>query len=90
MSKEKNIREIENKKEEFLALSKEVYPLIERIRSALRESPFGDSAFIVIGSGDYMEFKPYDSEWRLNKYSNDGAPVAQFEYKERIVLEEEK
>lgn len=90
MSKEKNIREIENKREEFLFLSKKVYPLIEQIRSALKESSFGDSAFIVIGSGDYMEFKPYDSEWRLNRYSNDGSPVAQFEHKEKIYLEEEE
>lgn len=29
MSKEKNISEMENMKEQFVALSKEVYPLIE-------------------------------------------------------------
>lgn len=35
MSKEKKISEMENKKEQFVALAKEVYPLIEQIREAL-------------------------------------------------------
>ncbi len=90
MSKEKKISEMENKKEQFVALSKEVYPLIEQIREAMAKSPFGDSASISIGSDGYVEFRPYDSGWRLNKYRMDGNPVAQFEYQEKIVLEEGK
>lgn len=90
MSKEKKISEMENKKEQFVALAKEVYPLIEQIREAMAKSPFGDSASISIGSDGYVEFRPYDSGWRLNRYRCDSTPVAQYEYQEKIVLEEEK
>ncbi len=38
----------------------------------------------------YMEFRPYDSGWRLNRYRCDSTPVAQYEYQEKIALEEEK
>ena len=81
MSKEKKISEMENKKEQFVALAKEVYPLIEQIREALAKSPFGESASISISTDGYMELRPYDSGW---------TPVAQYEYQEKIVLEEEK
>ena len=67
MSKEKKISEMENKKEQFVALAKEVYPLIEQIREALAKSPFGESASISISTDGYMEFRPYDSGWRLNR-----------------------
>lgn len=80
MSKEKKISEMENKKEQFVALAKEVYPLIEQIREAMAKSPFGDSASISIGSDGYVEFRPYDSGWRLNRYRCDSTPVAQYEY----------
>lgn len=90
MSKEKNIGEMGEKKDQFVALAKEIYPLIEQIREAMAKSPFGDSASISIGSDGYMEFHPYDSGWRMNKYRMDSNPVAQFEYQEKIVLEEEK
>lgn len=90
MSKEKKISEMENKKEQFVALSKEVYPLIEQIREAMAKSPFGDSASISIGSDGYVEFRPYDSGWSLNRYRCDSTPVAQYEYQEKIVLEEGK
>lgn len=46
MSKEKKISEMENKKEQFVALAK---------------SPFGESASISISTDGYMEFRPYDS-----------------------------
>lgn len=75
MSKEKKISEMENKKEQFVALAK---------------SPFGESASISISTDGYMEFRPYDSGWRLNRYRCDSTPVAQYEYQEKIVLEEEK
>ena len=75
MSKEKKIGEMENKKEQFVALAK---------------SPFGESASISISTDGYMEFRPYDSGWRLNRYRCDSTPVAQYEYQEKIVLEEEK
>ena len=42
MSKEKKIIEMENKKEQFVALSKEVYPLIEQIREALAKAHSGN------------------------------------------------
>ena len=90
MSKEKKISEMENKKEQFVALSKEVYPLIEQIREAMAKSPFGDSASISIGGDGYVEFRPYYSGWRLNRYRCDSTPVAQYEYQEKIVLEEGK
>lgn len=90
MSKDKKISEMEAKKEQFVVLAKEVYPLIEQIRQMLVKSPFGDSASISIGSEGYIEFRPYNSGWRLNKYRMDDSPVAQFEYQERIVLEEGK
>ena len=54
MSKEKNISEMENMKEQFVALSKEVYPLIEQIREALAKSPFGESASISISTDNYF------------------------------------
>ena len=73
MSKEKKISEMENKKEQFVALAK---------------SPFGESA--SISTDGYMEFRPYDSGWRLNRYRCDSTPVAQYEYQEKIVLEEGK
>lgn len=41
MSKEKKISEMENKKEQFVALSKEVYPLIEQIREAMAKARSG-------------------------------------------------
>ena len=75
MSKEKNISEMENKKDQFVALAK---------------SPFGESASISISTDGYMEFRPYDSGWRLNRYRCDSTPVAQYEYQEKIVLEEGK
>lgn len=75
MSKEKKIGEMENKKEQFVALAK---------------SPFGESASISISTDGYMEFRPYDSGWRLNRYRCDSTPVAQYEYQEKIVLEEGK
>lgn len=75
MSKEKKISEMENKKEQFVALAK---------------SPFGESASISISTDGYMEFRPYDSGWRLNRYRCDSTPVAQYEYQEKIALEEEK
>lgn len=75
MSKEKKISEMENKKEQFVALAK---------------SPFGESASISISTDGYMEFRPYDSGWRLNRYRCDSTPVAQYEYQEKIVLEEGK
>ena len=75
MSKEKKISEMENKKEQFVALAK---------------SPFGESASISISTDGYMEFRPYDSGWRLNRYRCDSTPVAQYEYQEKIILEEEK
>lgn len=90
MSKEKKISEMENKKEQFVALAKEVYPLIEQIREALSKSPFGESASISISTDGYMEFRLYDSGWRLNRYRCDSTPVAQYEYQEKIVLEEGK
>lgn len=90
MRNEKKISEMESKKEQFVALAKEVYPLIEQIREAMSKSPFGDSASISIGSEGYMEFRPYDSGWKLNKYSVEREPVASFEFRERIVLEEGK
>ena len=90
MSKEPKNREEANKKEQFVALSKEVYPLIEQIREAMAKSPFGDSASISISTDGYMEFRPYDSGWRLNRYRCDSTPVAQYEYQEKIALEEGK
>lgn len=90
MRNEKKISEMESKKEQFVSLAKEVYPLIEQIREAMAKSPFGDSASISIGSEGYMEFRPYDSGWKLNKYSVEREPVASFEFRERIVLEEGK
>lgn len=57
---------------------------------AMAKSPFGDSASISIGSDGYVEFRPYDSGWRLNRYRCDSTPVAQYEYQEKIVLEEGK
>lgn len=90
MSKEKKISEMESKKEQFVALAKEVYPLIEQIREAMAKSPFGDSASISIGSEGYMEFHPYDTGWKLNRYSTDREPVVTFEFRERIVLEDGK
>ena len=90
MKNEKKITEVESEKEQFVALAKEVYPLIEQIREAMAKSSFGDSASISIGSEGYMEFRPYGSSWKLNKYSIDREPVASFEFCERIILEEGK
>ena len=63
---------------------------IEQIREALAKSPFGESASISISTDGYMEFRPYDSGWRLNRYRCDSTPVAQYEYQEKIALEEER
>lgn len=88
MSKEKKIVEMEEKKEQFIGLAKEVFPLVEQIRSLMEKSGFGKSASISIGSEGYMEFRPYDSGWRLVKYGSESCPVAQYEYSEQIKLEE--
>lgn len=66
-----------------------VFWLCERGK-LLAKSPFGESASISISTDGYMEFRPYDSGWRLNRYRCDSTPVAQYEYQEKIVLEEGK
>lgn len=90
MSKEKNVGEMGEKKDQFVALAKEVYPLIEQIRGLIAKSPFEGSVSITVGSEGYMEFKPYESGWRMVKYRTDNKPVAQYEYREEIILEEGK
>lgn len=88
MSREK-MQEVK-KKEQFVKLAREVFPLVEQIRAAMSKSDFGESASITLGSDGYMEFHPYDSDWRMNRYRGDEVPVAQYEYRERISLEEGK
>lgn len=90
MAEQKVIKGIEEQKQQFVALAKEVYPLIMQIREVLEKSSFGDSASISIGSEGYIEFHPYDSDWRLAKYRKDSTPVICFEYREEMKLEEGK
>lgn len=90
MAEQKKINGTEEQKQQFIALAKEVYPLVEQIREALEKSSFGGSASVSIGDDGYMEFHPYDCGWRLAKYRKDDSPVICFEYREEMKLEEDK
>lgn len=90
MAEQKIIRGTEEQKQQFIALAKEVYPLIKQIREVLENSSFSDSASITIGDDGYMEFHPYDCGWRLVKYRKEDSPVVCYEYREQMVLEEDK
>lgn len=90
MAEQKVFKGTEEQKQQFTALAKEIYPLVKQIREAMEKSSFGGSASISIGDEGYMEFHPYDSEWRLVKYRKDGSPVICYEYREEMKLEEEK
>lgn len=86
MEKQREIKGTEEQKEQFLALSREVYPLIEQIREKLNGSTFGGAARISIGEDGYMEFQPYDCGWRLVQYRMDKKPSITYEYQERMEM----
>ena len=88
MEKQREIKGTEEQREQFLALSREVYPLIEQIREKLNNSTFGGAARISIGEDGYMEFQPYDSGWRMVQYRADKRPSITYEYQEHMKLGE--
>lgn len=85
---DKKIQDMNENRERFLAVSREVYPLMKQIKELLGKHGFSDSTHITIGSDDYMEFHPYETGWAMRRYSSDRAPKAIFEYREEIPLEE--
>lgn len=85
---DKKIQDMNENKERFLAVSKEVYPLMNQIKQLLKKHGFIDTTHITIGADDYMELRPYETEWALRQYSTDGKPRAIFEYRDEIPLEE--
>lgn len=90
MAQERSIQEMESKREQFVELAKEVYPLMKQIGECMKAHGFTDSARATISSDGYMEFAPYDTGWILTRYSTEETPMAQYEYREKIYLEEEK
>lgn len=84
----KKVTEVSENREQFIGLAKEVYPLMQEIRRLSIKYGFGEQARMTLGSEGYMEFAPYDTGWRMNKYSGDSSPMAQFEYRERVNLGE--
>lgn len=88
MAEQKVFKGTEEQKQQFIALAKEVYPLVNQIREALDKSSFSGSASISIGDEGYMEFHPYDTGWRLVKYRKDDSPAICYEYREEMKLEE--
>lgn len=84
----KKITEASENREQFIKLAKEVYPLMQEIRQLSIKYGFGEQSRMTLGADGYMEFAPYDTGWRMSKYGVDSSPMAQFEYRERVNLEE--
>lgn len=87
MGRNEKIKDMTENRENFLTLSKEVYPLMKKIRELLKENGF-NAAHITIGTEGYMEFSPYETGWSLRRYSTDGVTKAVYELKDEIPLEE--
>lgn len=77
--------------ETFAELSREVLPHIVAIRECLKKRFGADQgASITINTDGFINFKPYNQEWELTRYSCSGEAVISYEYKEVLELEEQK
>lgn len=75
---------VENK-DKFVALSKEVYPLMEQIKGILKKHGFdNDSTRLTIGNDGYMELSPYETGWSMHRYRMDDSPKVEFDFREEI------
>lgn len=82
-SLEKTIKE----RERFMEASKEVWPLILKIREIMDKYKLPDSVSITVGTDGYSEFSPRGMAWELHTYNHDPIPKARFDYSEQIPLE---
>ena len=78
------------KREQFIELTKEVYPLIDRIAEIFAKADFGDSARITVEKNGYVSFTPYQSKWMMSRLKAEKEPTICFDYRERFAVKEEK
>lgn len=88
MGKDKMTDMVENK-DRFMKLSKEVYPLMDQIKGILEKNGFDNEAtHLTIGNDRYLELSPYETGWRMHRYSTDNVPKVEYDFREEILLGE--
>ncbi len=83
----KELEELQ-KREQFIDLAKEVYPLMQKIRDLMQEHGFGSDASIIIRESGYMEFDPYNTDWKMTRYAKEETPIVRYDFQEAITLGE--
>lgn len=82
------LQKMEAERDRFMQTAREIYPLLVNIREVIARNGYTESARITVGADGYLEFAPYETNWRLNAFSHDKKPKARYEYSEEIPLEE--
>ncbi len=90
MSEKKNVVAIEGR-DKFMNLCIKVLPHLNAIQDALIESKASGEdggASISVNADGYMSFRPYGSEWEMNRFSSDGHAKIKYEHSEVVELPE--
>ncbi len=88
MAEKSKYEEMQETREKFMELAKEVWPHLIEIKGLMEKHGFKEGARASIGSGDYVSFEPYECGWELRRYKVGEAPEIAFDLTERIPLEE--